>query len=63
METVGKQKVGGFTGADPGSGSGRGPQLLRLKVANVAKWSCMSEASNLQPGSRVSLRALEAFGF
>ena len=32
-----------------------GSQLLRPKVANVAKWSRVSEASNL--------RALEAFGF
>ena len=40
-----------------------GPQLLRPKVANVAKRSCASEASNLQPGSRAHLRALEAFGF
>ena len=40
-----------------------GPQLLRLKVADVAKWSHTSEASNLQLGSRVCLRALEAFGF
>ena len=40
-----------------------GPQLLRPKVADVAKRSCTSEASNLQPGSRARLRALEAFGF
>ena len=39
------------------------PQLLRPKVADVVKWSCASEASNLQPGSRACLRALEAFGF
>ena len=40
-----------------------GPQLLRPKVANVVKWSRASEASNLWPGSRARLRALEAFGF
>ena len=40
-----------------------GPQLLRLKVADVAKRSHASEVSNLQPGSRARLRALEAFGF
>ena len=39
-----------------------GPQLLRLKVADVAKRSHASEVSNLQPGSRARLRALEAFG-
>ena len=40
-----------------------GPQLLRPKVADVAKRSRASEASNLRPGSRAHLRALEAFGF
>ena len=40
-----------------------GPQLLRPKVANVAKRSRVSEASILRPGSRACLRALEAFGF
>ena len=40
-----------------------GPQVLRLKVADVAKQSHASEASHLRPGSRVHLRALEAFGF
>ena len=40
-----------------------GPQLLRLKVADVAEWSHVSGVSYLQPGSRVHLRALEAFGF
>ena len=39
----------------------RGTQLLRLKVADVAKRSHASEASNLRPGSRARLRALEAF--
>ena len=39
-----------------------GAQLLRPKVADVAKCSRASEASNLQPGSRAHLRALEAFG-
>ena len=34
---------------------GGGPQLLRPKIADVA--------SNLWPGSRARLRALEAFGF
>ena len=39
------------------------PQVLRPKFADVVKWSHVSEASNLQPGSRACLRALEAFGF
>ena len=50
------------TGADPGFGQG-GPQLLRPKVADVAKRSRASEASFLRPGSRALKRALEAFGF
>ena len=49
-------------GADPGFGQG-GAQLLRLKVADVVKRSRASEVSNLRPGSRACLRALEAFGF
>ena len=49
-------------GADPGFGQG-GPQVLRLKVANIVKWSHASEVSNLWPGSRACIRALEAFGF
>ena len=40
-----------------------GPQLLRPKVADVVKQSHVSKASNLWPGSRAHLRALEAFGF
>ena len=40
-----------------------GPQVLRAKVADVAKRSRTSEASKLWPGSRACLRALEAFGF
>ena len=40
-----------------------GPQLLRPKVADIAKRSHASEASILRPGSRARLRALEAFGF
>ena len=40
-----------------------GAQLLRPKVADVAKRSPASEASNLRPGSRARLRALEAFGY
>ena len=40
-----------------------GPQLKRPKVADVAKRSRASEASNMRPGSRARLRALEAFGF
>ena len=40
-----------------------GAQLLRPKVADVAKRSHASEASILWPGSRARLRALEAFGF
>ena len=39
------------------------PQLLRPKVANVAKRSHASKASILQPGSRALKWALEAFGF
>ena len=50
-------------GADPGFGQGGGPQVVWPKVADVAKRSCVSEASNLRPGSRARLRALEAFGF
>ena len=42
---------------------GVGAQLLRLKVAGVTKWSHVSETSNLRPGSRACLRALEAFRF
>ena len=38
-------------------------QVLRLNVANIVKWSCVSEASNLWLGSRAHFRALEAFGF
>ena len=37
-------------------------QVLRQKVADIAKWSCASEASNLWLGSRACLRGLEAFG-
>ena len=51
------------SGADPGFGQGGGPQLLRPKVGDIAKRSCVSKASNLRPGSRTHLRALEAFGF
>ena len=40
-----------------------GPQVLRPKVANVAKRSHANEVSNLQLGSRAHLRALEAFEF
>ena len=39
------------------------PQLLRPKVADIAKRSCASEVSILRPGSRARLRAREAFGF
>ena len=52
----------GYAGADPGFGQG-GAQLLRPKVADVAKWSHVSKASNLWPGSRALKQALEAFGF
>ena len=41
---------------------GGGAQLLRPKVADVAKQSRMSDVSNVRPGSRARLRALEAFG-
>ena len=40
-----------------------GPQLQRPKLADIAKRSRTSEASNMRPGSRARLRALEAFGF
>ena len=40
-----------------------GPQLLRPKVADIAKRSRASEASILRLGSRALKRALEAFGF
>ena len=40
-----------------------GPQVLRPKVADVAKRSRASEASNLWPRSRALKWALEAFGF
>ena len=40
-----------------------GPQLLRPKIADVAKRSRASEVSNLWLGSRARLRALEAFRF
>ena len=36
---------------------------MRLKVADLAKRSHASEASNLRLGSRACLRAPEAFGF
>ena len=45
------------------SREGGGAQLLRPKVADVVKRSRASEVSNLRPGSRACLRALEAFGF
>ena len=48
------------TGADPGFGQG-GAQVLRPKVADVVNQSCASKMSNLRPGSRARLRALEAF--
>ena len=38
--------------ADPGFGQGGRPQLLRPKLANIAKQSRASQVSNLQPGSR-----------
>ena len=40
-----------------------GGQLVRPKVADVVKRSRTSKMSNLWPGSRARLRALEAFGF
>ena len=45
-----------LSGADPGFGQGGGP-------ASGAESCRHSEASNLWPGSRAHLRALEAFGF
>ena len=58
---VGKHDVLLISGVDPGFGQG-GPQLLRLKIADIAKRSRASEASILRPGSKAHLRALEAFG-
>ena len=49
-------------GADPGFGEG-GPQLLRPKVADIAKRSRVSEASILRPGARARLRAWKLLGF
>ena len=40
-----------------------GAQLPRPKVADIAEQSHMSEVTNLWPGSRACLRAMEAFGF
>ena len=40
-----------------------GPQVLRPKVADIVKQSHANKVSNLLPGSRARLRALEAFGF
>ena len=40
-----------------------GAQVLRPKVADIAKRSRTSEASKLRRGSRARLRALEAFEF
>ena len=40
-----------------------GPQLQRTKVADVVKRSRASKVSNMRPGSRARLRALEAVGF
>ena len=45
-----------WAGADPGFGQGGAP-------ASEAERCRCSEASNLRPGSRARLRALEAFGF
>ena len=49
-----------FTGVDPGFGQG-GPQVLRAKVADVAKRSHAREASNLQPGSQGPLKGPGSF--
>ena len=49
-------------GADPGFGQGGAPGP-EADSCDVAKQSCAREASNLRPGSRARLRALEAFGF
>ena len=38
-----------------------GPQVLRLKVADVAKRSRASEVSNLRPGSRARLKGPGSF--
>ena len=40
-----------------------GAQVLSPKVANIVKWSHVSEASNLWQGSRALKWALEVFGF
>ena len=49
------------TGADPGFGQGGEPQVLRPKVADIAKRSHVSEASNLRPGSRAHLKGPGSF--
>ena len=49
-------------GADPEFGQ-EGPQVLRLKVADIVELSHMSEVSYLWMGFRACSRALEAFGF
>ena len=41
----------------------RGAQVLRPKVADIAKWSRASKVSNLRLVSRAHLRTLESFGF
>ena len=49
-------------GADLGFGQG-GPQLPQPKVANIAKWSCASEASYLWPGVQGLLKGPGSFWF
>ena len=52
-----------FALAYPGSGRGGGPRIFFRDDADVAKWSRTSKASQYWPGSRASLRALEALAF
>ena len=49
--TIKCRKTHDLAGADPGFGQGGGPQLPRLKVAELVKRSHVSEVSYLWPGS------------
>ena len=48
-----QQQILVLSGTDSGFWQGWG-QFLRLKVANVAEWYCVSETSYLQPQSRAA---------
>ena len=57
-----KKPLNFFTGADQGFGQGGNP-ASEAEKCRCMKQSHASKASNLQPGSKARLRALEAFGF